>query len=307
MLAPLDSSIDLSSWRYDPLSDCKVRIAPARANRPNDFASDGARRKCPFCAGSESVTPPEVERIDDERGHWLMRAVPNQFPAVDDEAGAQEVIIESPRHVQRYVDLEPAEATAAVTAWARRLRHWLAEGRFDYALVFKNEGSAAGASLQHVHSQLLALPKAPERAASLWRRRSAGASSDGEHPVAELSGWRVVVPDASRFAFETWLRPMSDGPSIHELADGQGAAELAALLRKVIASVTELSGQDSYNVIVQVPPASFAAEHGSDWWIEVVPRTSAIAGLELATGLWVSAVPPEDAARLLTTKLSSTG
>lgn len=91
---------------------------------------------------------------------------------------------------------------------------------------------------------------------------------------------------------------------LEALAEGSGAGELALQLRRIVAAVTALGGCDAYNLIVQVPPVSHASDAGDRWWIEVVPRSAGIAGLELATGLWVNPVGPEEAARRLAEKLT---
>lgn len=295
----------VSSWRYDLLNQRAVRIAPARALRPNDFGGEVATRRCPFCAGSEVDTPPEIDRLADATGAWLTRVIPNQYPGVDGADGVQEVIVESPRHVRRLLDLTDEELTAVVTCWARRLVSWRRDGRFDYTLLFKNEGPAAGASLQHVHSQLIALPSAPASPAAMWDAIRRGELPRGESVVVATSAWEVVSPAAPRFAYECWWRPRTVQMSLEALADGEGAGELARQLRRIVAAVTNLSRCDAYNLIVQVPPASLASEAGDRWWIEVVPRSSGIAGLELATGLWVNPVGPEEAARRLAEELRS--
>jgi UDPglucose--hexose-1-phosphate uridylyltransferase len=294
----------VSSWRFDTLNQRAVRIAPARAERPSDFGSEAGTRRCPFCAGAEADTPAEVDRVDDAAGQWLTRVVPNQYPAVDGADGVQEVVIESPRHVRRLVDLTDDELAAAVACWARRLLYWRRGGRFDYALLFKNEGPAAGASLQHVHSQLIALPTAPASAAAMWDAVRRGDLPQGESAIVETATWELVSPAAPRFAYECWWRPKAGEMSLESLADGVGAGELAQNLRRIVAAVTTLGRCDAYNLIVQVPPASLACEVGDRWWIEVVPRSAGIAGLELATGLWVNPVGPEEAAQRLVEELA---
>lgn len=281
-----------------------VRIAPARAERPNDFADETTTRRCPFCTGSEADTPREVERIDDPEAMWLARVVPNRYPAVDGRDGAQEVVVESPRHVRRLLDLTEAELEAVVVCWARRLVHWRDHGAFDYTLVFKNEGLAAGASLQHAHSQIIALPSAPAQPAAMWEAIRRGESVQGGSVVAQTKKWEVVSPPAPRFGYECWWRPIGDAMSLLEVARGEGASELARQLRRIVVAVTTLSRCDAYNLIVQTPPASLAREVGDRWWIEVVPRSSGIAGLELATGLWMNPVAPEEAAQRLAEKLT---
>lgn len=280
------------SWIHDPLTDRTVRIAAGRADRPNDYAdSDSAPGPCPFCLGSEDRTPVEIDRISNASGAWLTRVVPNRFPIVADEDGAHEVVIESPRHVSRYLDLTAEEQVAAVAAWARRLEHWRVEPRFDYGLMFKNEGPAAGASMAHAHSQIIAFPEAPPRVAPMWHRLASAANKLGGHPVEVLDGWLVTSPPAPRGELESWILPDNAGCRFAE-AD---APSLAPVLARVIQAL----GAEAFNLVIQTPPRSAPSSVQSLWWLEVIPRTSSIAGIELATGRWVNSVSPEAAAERL--------
>src|SRR5438045_2316021 len=176
----------MSEFRQDPLSRRWVIIGGERAGRPNEFVEAATRARgltCPFCAGHEADTPTAIATYGaNGKGKWLTRVVPNKFPAVtandpvkppaslfsaagDNAAvpgfGRHEVIIESPRHVASLSELTDAEAEAAFGAYRDRLCQLKAEGRYRYVQIFKNVGPAAGASLEHVHSQLVALPDVP--------------------------------------------------------------------------------------------------------------------------------------------------
>ncbi|QDT70429.1 galactose-1-phosphate uridylyltransferase [Planctomycetes bacterium MalM25] len=291
----------LLSWLHDPLTDRRVRLATQRAERPNDFAKSGETDGCPFCAGAEDRTPTEVDRVEGDDAAWLTRVVPNRYPAVADDEGAHEVVIESPRHAQRYVDLTEDEAIGAVTEWSRRVGHWSANAAFDYTLLFKNEGPAAGASLRHVHSQVLALPAAPQPVAAMWRRLADGANASPRTVWSE-GGYLVESPAAPRGP-EAWLRSDEGVPFARLAEDRSAASRFAGLLRRVLVAL-DLS---AFNLVLQTPPASFGEALAGRWWLEIVPRDSSIAGFELATGLWISSTPPEKAAQRLAERLATLG
>ena len=164
--------------RTDWLTGRTVILAEHRANRPTEFAATTsslapsllAAAACPFCPGHESQTPAAVDSRADEQGHWRVRVVPNMYPAVmpqhdaqdtNSAVGAHEVVIESARHVDRTSSLTVPEFSDVLAVYAARLGHWHDKGSFEYGLVFKNVGPWAGASLSHLHSQLIALPKLP--------------------------------------------------------------------------------------------------------------------------------------------------
>ena len=140
---------------------------------------------CPFCRGQEHRTPPAVFELAGAEGQWRTRVVPNMFPAVmpagetatltgklsvegslpDTTAvaaiGADMKSLSNRRAMSIGCPLVGAGAARRFGTYAQRLRHWRNGGRFTYGLIFKNQGARAGASLAHVHSQLVALPSVP--------------------------------------------------------------------------------------------------------------------------------------------------
>ncbi|MBA3481488.1 MAG: DUF4931 domain-containing protein [Pirellulales bacterium] len=163
--------------RIDPILGRRVYVAEDRAGRPSDYVGESAAADshpvsekpdhvtaCPFCAGNEVHTPVATATVLDADGRWQVRVVPNKYPAVrldEPEAaafGVHEVVIESPAHVLDVTDLGVEHLTTILTVFRDRLRHWATDRRLKHAVVFKNSGFDAGASLEHVHSQLVALP-----------------------------------------------------------------------------------------------------------------------------------------------------
>ena len=132
-------------------------MAPHRRRRPGapewliEEATKGELDECPFCAGREDRTPPEVFRVGGEAG-WTARVVPNLYPAFE----RQEVVVHSPRHVRTFAELSDGEVAAVAVAWRARKD---AGGGYMHACV--NEGRAAGSSLPHSHSQLVWTAEAP--------------------------------------------------------------------------------------------------------------------------------------------------
>ena len=177
----------MSELRKDPILDQWVIIAAERGHRPHDFAvheqCETSASGCPFCAGNEDMTPPDVYCVpahddeDIELAEWLVRVVPNKFPslAIEGEVrrsgigyldrmsgvGAHEVIIETPEHCEDLSILSNFHATAVINTYIERLTDLRSDDRFRHIVIFRNYGSAAGASLEHPHSQIIALPIVP--------------------------------------------------------------------------------------------------------------------------------------------------
>jgi len=138
---------------------------------------------CAFCSGNERTTPPEILafRADGSKPNtpgWSLRVVQNKFPALNVEGnldrkgegifdkmngvGAHEVIIESPEHNLTLSTMPIKSVEDTLWAFHQRIKDLKNDKRIKYVLVFKNEGDAAGASLEHTHSQLIALPIVPQ-------------------------------------------------------------------------------------------------------------------------------------------------
>ena len=107
-----------------------------------------------------------------------MRVVPNKFPALQVEGGldregdgmfdrmngigAHEVIIETPDHDKTLASMSEPEIERVLSAFRERMVDLKQDRRLRYILVFKNQGATAGATLEHAHSQLIALPIVPD-------------------------------------------------------------------------------------------------------------------------------------------------
>ena len=258
----------------DELSGREVVYAPGRALRP------GAKRNvveeptvqeladCPFCAGREDRTPPEVHRDGDP---WTVRVVPNLYPAFD----RQEVVISSPRHVHSLGELTRQETRAVATAWSARAR------TARYLHAFLNEGREAGASLPHSHTQLVFLDEPPPLV-----RGERGISLEGE-VVAERDGLVLLCPRVSRLPYELLIAPAVPEAGAFESPLLPAAVDLLA---EAIRRLRAIEGPVPLNAWVH---------DTAHWHIEVLPRLAVLAGIELGAGIYVNALPPEAAAERL--------
>ncbi len=302
---PIDEPCSKSHWCYDPITGQRVRIAPDRSQRPTDLAandSQGKLKRCPFCQGSEADTPTELDQLNDDNGNWSTRVVPNRYPAFELPDGSHEVIIESPEHRSHFAELPDEQATKAIQMWARRIRHWRSLPQCEYLLLFKNEGLAAGASLEHLHSQFTALDRAPEDVSAMWQRIA-------ESPTQKLSCERLTIsstgnfsafsPRAPRAAFETWIACHDSRKSFEDFADSAAeSSELAKTVQSVLRKTTQLAHAGGANLVLQVAPNS-VANQVARWWIEIAPRSSAMAGFELATNWRINSVSPQKSVEML--------
>jgi UDPglucose--hexose-1-phosphate uridylyltransferase len=253
----------------------RVAIAPARGKRPGaarpafDEPTQEELDSCPFCAGREDRTPPHTLIVGDP---WRVRVVPNLYPAF----ARQEVVIHTPEHHRSLAELDGAQLDLVAEAWRSR-RADVPDG-YMHALV--NEGREAGASLPHTHSQLVWLPEpTPETQDAVDRTRWA--------VVAEHGGLVLACPWTSRLAYECVIAPRQ--PETNAFASELLPSALR-LLADAIRRVRAVAG---------AAPVNAWLHDGPDWHLELLPRLSVLAGVELGAGWWINSLAPEDAAEAL--------
>jgi UDPglucose--hexose-1-phosphate uridylyltransferase len=314
---------------HDPLTGRPVVVAPWRAERPDELAGD--RITCPFCAGHEQLTPPDILQTEAATaGGWRSRIVRNRFPIVGADGrlesaseavgadppgaaptagGVHEVVIESPAHVASILAIPPDDWRGVWELCRRRLAELAGDTTVAWATVFKNSGAAAGASLEHVHSQLVGLGFVPP---VIVAELSAGADSadpfgavvsaaeEEDRIVAEAEDLVALVPPAPRQPYETWILPRSPESYFHQTRPGRLAA-VAALSQSIVGRLDRLVPNAAYNWWLHQAPFPHHAPPPPRWhWhLEILPRLHGLAGFELGTGCHVTTVSARAAAARL--------
>ena len=313
--------------RVDPLNGLRTIIAPARAERPFAFlrpaeSCDGDGED-PFATGNESLTPPELyarRELSADATSWRVRVFDNLYPALEQDSpegerdpkpdlftatparGAHEVIVNSSRAVTSLVELSADELAEAVETWRERMR-----AHADAACLHLsvNEGYSAGASIPHTHAQLYALDFVPaliarerERFAA-YAARTMGGNLIGDLVQEEVRRRERVVaiddeavlltPFASILPYQLMIAPRR--PRMRFEDPGPAGT---GLLHEALARLVRVHGGGvPLNLWVRTAPRG--ADHFC-WRIDLVPRLSGLAGLELGTGLHLNSVAPERAA-----------
>ncbi|HHS51154.1 MAG TPA: DUF4931 domain-containing protein [candidate division Zixibacteria bacterium] len=338
----------MSEFRHDPVQKRWVIVAIERARRPMDFKKENnvspKPTVCPFCDGNEDKTPPEIIALRPSGGAkdspgWDIRVIPNKFPALAVEGdlgrrglgifdmmngiGAHEVIIETPDHDAHMGDLPDEHLFEICKIYRDRISDLYKDSRLRYALIFKNHGETAGASLAHPHTQLIATPITP-------RTISAELDSAREHFLAkerclfcdimnqELAmqdrivhadeRFVVLEPYASRFPFETWILPRVHSHDYTLSPDNiiRGFAEvLGDTLRRLKVALND----PPFNFVLHTAPNVTVRPGKENYWktlpydwhwhLEIIPRLTKVAGFEWGTGFYINPTPPEVAAEYL--------
>jgi UDPglucose--hexose-1-phosphate uridylyltransferase len=320
----------LPELRVDPLTGLKAIIATDRATRPGGGFEVAAPEPIdpeadPFLEGHEDRTPPEVHAVrpgggDPDGPGWTVRVVPNLYPALSPDAqappdsaqpdlfsataatGHHEVIVNAPQPVHGLADLEAAQVRAAMEVWRERMR---AHAGAACVHVLVNERREAGASLPHTHAQLYALASVPAAVArererfGAYATRSMGGNLLADYVQEEVRRRERLVavddeavlmaPYASRLPFQLMIAPRATRARFED----EGPIG-ASLLHDALTRMRRVLGaQPPLNLWVRTAPKG--ADHFC-WRIDILPRLTHLAGLELGTGVHLNVLAPERAA-----------
>lgn len=304
--------MDRSELRTDPWTGAVVLIAPHRdgigSTKPMHVALPAVPPdRCPFCPGHEADTEATLEQIP-THGSWRARAVANRFPLV----AAHELIVDHPDHHTDWSTFDDAHATALYGLYRRRIAALAARPDSAQVTFFRNRGRAAGSSQPHPHAQVLASTWVPPEVALRERHARAHHATRGETLLATLiaetlaGGSRLVFadddvavlcPHAPHRPHELWIAPRAGG------GDLGAAASLDAALGRAVAHATRALaaafGDGDRNLLARTFPVAQCGEPHATFHLEIHPRGKGGAGFELATGVDVVTVAPEESAARL--------
>jgi len=327
----------MPEFRKDLVVERWVIIARARAKRPQ---SQPARRQtadaslCPFCAGNESMTPAPVLVLAGNDAPvagaiWSVRVVPNKYPALTEHgdavprqdglyqskhaAGVHEVVIEGPSHVSEIAALSEIEIEQILHAYRLRMLYLRGDSRWRYVLIYKNQGTEAGATLSHGHSQIAALPMVPKESLEEFEGAKNYYATAGRcvycdiiqrelesnaRIVTENDRFIVCCPFASRVAGEIWILP-----KLHSSHFDSGVSSdlgaLAQALREALRRLARCFHEPAFNYFLHSNPLREPENPYYHWHLEILPKLQYFAGFEWGSGFYMNSLAPEEAARLL--------
>jgi len=326
----------VSELRYNIISLQWVILATERAKRPRDFIKDKKDKQalpeykedCPFCPGNEALTPGETFRIGDALT-WKVRAVCNKFGALSmsqnrerkvaglrsfmNGFGDHEVIIENPRHNAFIALMSNAEVEDIIRVYKERYLSLQQEEGIEDIIIFKNHGPAAGTSLEHPHSQLVATPIVPpqirqrvERAANffdltgrcIFCRTLEDELKEKERIIAETDKFVSFIPYAALSPFHTWIFPRRHVPSFAEITEEE-IRDLAVNLKETLGRLYHGLDNPDFNYSIRSMPVNENGKQYYHWYVSIVPRISQPAGFELGSGMFINSALPDVSAQFL--------
>jgi len=301
--------IQKSEIRKAYLLDKYVIITPGRAKRPRDIKEEtivSRTEPCPFCP--EKIYQKNIVDKISSGNKWHILSIKNIFPAVTltnkKAYGSQEVIIETPDHIKEIADFNSAGIEDVLRMYARRTEKLSKNKNLDYILCFKNQGSKAGASIIHSHSQVFATKIIPPVLREEARLAESYNIKHGRCPYCdiiknEIKSKRKICSDkliaaftpyASEYHYEAWIFPRRHLDNITQLNRNEIksiAGTLKIILKKL--QVLDLS----FNFYLH----NVITDKHQHFYIKIQPRDSVWAGVELGSGLVINSVSPEEAAK----------
>jgi UDPglucose--hexose-1-phosphate uridylyltransferase len=326
----------MSELRKDPISGRWVIISVERGKRPVDFISPSQRKRggfCPFCHGNEYTTPEEIMAFrppgtTPNSPGWTLRVMPNKFPALQiygdlnkagvgifdmmNGIGAHEVIVETPDHMLSLSTMPLKALEDVLWAYYLRLTDLRKDRRFKYVLIFKNEGDAAGASLEHSHTQIIALPIIPmlvkeetDSAKHYYDLKERCIFCDviyqeiefRKRIIYENSQYVALAPFAPRAPFETWILPKRHESNFQP--PNKNFSSLAEILQVILRQMDKILEVPPYNFIIHTSPFQDEINDYYHWHIEILPKLTKIAGFEWGSGFFINPTPPEESAKFM--------
>ncbi len=328
----------MTEFRRDPIVGQWTLVHTSNPLGPKDFQKEErfvrAPDLCQFCPGKERMTPSEVDsvRLNGSLPNafgWQVRVVPNKFPALKIEGnldarhsgllelsngiGAHEVLIETPDHHKHLADLSVEEVGHVIKKYHSRLVDLAGDKRFKYIIIFKNFGESAGATVEHAHSQIIALPMVPkyvleelegaqqyfnECKCCVFCDMIEQEYKDKERIVTENEDFLVFTPFVPRYPFECWIIPKKHTSEFATISESS-QHHLAAILKETLLRLKICLSNPSYNYYLHIAPVNYEKQESFHWHIEIVPKLTNVTGFEWGTGFFVVKTPPHVAAKHL--------
>jgi UDPglucose--hexose-1-phosphate uridylyltransferase len=316
----------MSEFRKDPLHNKWVLSVPTRGKRPHAFSYEEVSeekkyiKNCPFCEGNEFMTPPETDSLRNtgkpNKPGWQVRVFPNKYPALNGEIkiisasankipdvvegyGYHEIIAETPSHKKDIYSMKKEELILILKMYRKRYKIFKRKKNIKSVFIFKNHGHAAGASLSHSHSQILALPIIPpfieEETGAIKKAKSCiychliEEAFQNNRVLLENSDFIAIAPHASEYPYQLLVLPKKHQGFFEEIDDKQ-LILLSDVIMEIFSRYNKLLGKIPFNYFFNTP--SLNKGH---WNIQIMPKLIISAGFEKGTGISINPIPPEDA------------
>ncbi|OHD57335.1 MAG: galactose-1-phosphate uridylyltransferase [Spirochaetes bacterium GWF1_51_8] len=317
-----------------------VIFSPGRSKRPTDFHKTekdnldalkerpAYRDNCPFCRGNENPEDKEIFRTPSGK-KWQVRVVENKFASPDrrvrpgkrhihlhkemDGFGIHDVLVDNPRHNTNHALMATIELEALMRAYLRRYTEIQSNDDVKHIVIFKNQGFAAGGSLEHPHSQIYGLPVMPfetqTRVNEVKKYHEFNDTclmcdimkeerEDKIRIVAENDCFTALSPYAALSPYHIWIVPKEHAPSFSMITTNQ-LPWLADMMKIVFYKFFFGLRNPDFNYVIQSLARSRREAEFFHWYVSIIPQVKRKGGIEYAGGMFVNPKMPEEAAEEL--------
>jgi UDPglucose--hexose-1-phosphate uridylyltransferase len=264
-----------------------------------------------------------------DNSNWRVRVTPNKFAALNYEGerkrlvqgirrtvsgvGIHEVMVETPAHNMTTALLSDREVEYIIQTYMDRFRFASSDSRIEQVTIFKNHGDAAGTSLEHPHSQMIATPVITsqlrlrlshalehfdEYGECIFCRVLEQELQEGARVVLETGHFVAYVQFATFTPFSFLIMPRRHMACFAEINDAE-AADLSHTLRRCLAKLYHGLGDPDFNYVLRTAPVEYSGVKYYHWYVSVIPRLTKLAGFELGSGMFINVSLPEENAAFL--------
>jgi UDPglucose--hexose-1-phosphate uridylyltransferase len=258
-----------------------------------------------------------------------VRVTPNKFAALSYEGerrryiqgirrtvtgvGIHEVIIETPDHSKSTALLDDAQVEIILQTYLHRFLFASRDPRIEQVTLFKNHGEAAGTSLEHTHSQMIAAPVITsqlrdrlinalkhfdEFGECIFCRVLDQELAEGTRIVQATEHFVAFVQYATLTPFSMLIMPRRHMACFSEITDAE-TADLARNLRATLGKLYYGLDDPDFNYSVRTAPIEYAGVKYYHWYVSIIPRLTKMAGFELGSGMFINVSLPEENASFL--------
>lgn len=310
-------------WVVIPSHGIKRPAEFKAAPRPAPPAKDP---ECSCCPGHEKLAPPAKHILGDEK-KWKVRVFESRMLALIPGApqpesrqdvyhnlpaeGVHEIIVDSPSHAAHPALLQRRQLADLLEVYRLRFAASSENPKVALTLLFKNHGT--GSAIDHPHSQLVGSSVVPsyvrhrmDEAEKYFQSHSACVfckmieeeRRQGARILADTENFCAFVLYAALSPFHIWILPKRHTAAFNGITPKE-IEDFAAVLGEVLRKVDVGLGNPDYNYVIQSAPSDRGTTDAFHWYLTLVVRVSGLAGFELASGIFVNPVIPEEAAKFL--------
>ncbi|MEM3396313.1 MAG: galactose-1-phosphate uridylyltransferase [Thermoplasmata archaeon] len=332
----------MNELRFNRVAGEWVIVASERAKRKHEVPGEIKQKEplpewkadCPFCPGNEANTPQELfSYVEEGSRKWKLRVIPNKFPVVSENSGTAHtegffrkraatgfhyVIVETPLHNRDIPDMNESEVFNVVKAYFECVKYLYKNPWIKSVILFRNHGKEAGTSLIHPHSQVVGLAFVPTHIMDLLNTARCYSHENGrcvycdtiseeqnasERIIYENAHFVAFVPYAAKLQYEIHIMPKRHHSHFSEITS-EALTSLGVVLHKVLLALKLALNDPAYNLVLHTAPSYLKEVDYYHWYLEITPRLTIPAGLEMGSGITVNISQPEENAKTLREKIN---